>query len=103
MTLSGGDPYYAGSLGHVYAVSNNANQARRVLLDLETRRRKQYVPAYAIALVYAGLRDPDRAMNWLEKAYDDRSNSMAYLAADPELTALHSDPRFIQISRRISF
>ena len=58
-----------------------------MLLDLEGRRRGQYVPAYAIALIYAGLRDQDRAFNWLEKAYEDRSNSMAYLGADPELSA----------------
>ena len=103
VALSGGDPNYEGSLGHVYAVSNNANEARKVLLDLEDRRRGQYVPAYAIALIYAGLRDQDRAFNWLEKAYEDRSNSMAYLGADPELSALHSDPRFMQLSQRISF
>src|SRR5450755_2600319 len=103
VALSGGDPNYEGSLGHVYAVSNNVNEARKVLLDLEGRRRGQYVPAYAIALIYAGLRDQDRAFNWLEKAYEDRSNSMAYLGADPELSALHSDPRFMQLSRRISF
>jgi len=103
VALSGGDPNYEGSLGHVYAVSNNAKEARKVLLDLEDRRRGQYVPAYAIALIYAGLRDQDRAFNWLEKAYEDRSNSMAYLGADPELSALHSDPRFMQLSQRISF
>ena len=103
VNLSGGDACYKGSLGHVYAVSGKADQARRLLDDLEARGGKAYVPSYAIALVYAGLGDKDHAMTWLEKAYEDRSTSMVFLKADPELTSLHSDPRFDQLSRRIGF
>jgi tetratricopeptide (TPR) repeat protein len=103
VTLSGGDPYYKGSLGHAYAVSNRPTQARKVLQDLETHSQRQYVPAYAIALIYAGLGDNDHAVTWLQKAYDDRSTSMAFMSADPELAGLHSDPRFVQLSRRINF
>jgi DNA-binding winged helix-turn-helix (wHTH) protein/TolB-like protein len=103
VNLSGGDAYYKGSLGHVYAMSGKTNQARRVLKDLEERSRQQYVPAYAIALIYAGLGDKDHAISWLQKAYEDRSTSMVFLKVDPELGSLHSDPRFEQISRRINF
>ena len=103
VSLSGGDPCYKGSLGQVYAVSGNTNQARNVLEDLEGRTGQQYVPAYAIALVYAGFGDNDHALVWLEKAYEDRSTSMVFLKLDPELSTLHSDPRFEQLSRRINF
>jgi tetratricopeptide (TPR) repeat protein len=103
VSLSGGDPCYKGSLGQVYAVSGKTNQARNVLEDLEGRTGQQYVPAYAIALVYAGLGDNDHALVWLEKAYEDRSTSMVFLKLDPELSTLHSDPRFEQLSRRINF
>jgi hypothetical protein len=61
------------------------------------------VPAYAIALVYAGLGENDQAITWLQKAYEDRSTSMVFLKLDPELGSLHSDPRFEQLSRRINF
>ncbi|HWO35951.1 MAG TPA: tetratricopeptide repeat protein [Candidatus Acidoferrum sp.] len=103
VSLSGGDPCYKGSLGHVYAVSGNTNQARSVLRDLEGRTGQQYVPAYAIALIYAGLGENDHAIIWLQKAYEDRSTSMVFLKLDPELSTLHSDPRFEQLSRRINF
>jgi TolB-like protein/Flp pilus assembly protein TadD len=103
VTLAGGDPYYEGSLGHVYAISGEPEKARAMLQDFQNRRRKHFVPAYAIALVYAGLGDNDHAFNWLENAYEDRSNSMAYLDQDPELNSLHPDPRFVQLSRRINF
>ena len=101
--LSGGDSYYEASLGHVYAVSGNLDRARTVLERLTARSQQQYVPAYAIALVYAGLGDKDRAFAWLQKAYEDRSTSMVFLKADPELSNLRSDPRFSQLSQRINF
>jgi DNA-binding winged helix-turn-helix (wHTH) protein/TolB-like protein/tetratricopeptide (TPR) repeat protein len=102
-SLSGGESCYRGSLGHVYAISGRTEKARQVLQDLEARRGQNYVPSYAIALVYAGLGDNDNAINWLQKAYEDRSTGMAFLRTDPELSSLHSDPRFEELARRISF
>ncbi len=101
--LSGGDPYYAGSLGHAYAASGNARQARAVLQNLQSRVRRQYVPAYAIALIYAGLGDKDQAFRWLQSAVGDRSTSMVFLRGDPELANLRSDPRFAQLSHALNF
>jgi DNA-binding winged helix-turn-helix (wHTH) protein/TolB-like protein/Tfp pilus assembly protein PilF len=103
VTLSGGDASYKGSLGHAYALSGKPDQARQVLQDLERRTGEAYVPSYAIALVYAGLGDNDHAITWLQKAYEDRSTSIAFLKLDPELTSLHSDPRFEQLSQRVNF
>lgn len=103
VSLSGGDPCYKGSLGHAYAVSGHPNQAREVLQDLEERTGQPYVPAYAIALVYAGLGENDRAMSWLQRAFEDRSTSIAFLKLDPELSGLHSDPRFEQLVQRVGF
>ena len=103
VSLSGGDPCYKGSLGHVYAISGKTDQARNVLRDLEGRTGQQYVPAFAIALIYAGLGDNDHAILWLQRAYEDRSTSMVFLKLDPELSTLHSDPRFEELSRRINF
>ncbi|HWO33676.1 MAG TPA: tetratricopeptide repeat protein [Candidatus Acidoferrum sp.] len=101
--LSGGDSSYEGSLGHAYALAGNVEQARRILGLLKQRSGRQYVPAYAVALIYAGLGDRDAAFEWLEKAYKDRSASMALLKVDPALNNLHSDPRFKELARRVSF
>jgi len=83
ISLSGGDACYKGPLGHVYAISGNANEARKVLQDLEGRTGQPYVPAYAIALVYAGLGENDHAISWLQRAFEDRSTSIAFLKLDP--------------------
>ena len=101
--LSGGDSSYLGALGHAYAIAGNVKEARKLLSVLKKRSRRQYVPAYAIALIYAGLEEKDSAFEWLEKAYRDRSASMALLKVDPALNNLHSDARFTQLTRRVDF
>lgn len=101
--LSGGDSSYQGALGHAYATAGNVEQARRILDHLKKRSRRQYVPAYAIALIYAGLKEKDQAFEWLDKAYNDRSASMALLKVDPALNSLHSDIRFTELARRVKF
>jgi len=101
--LSGSDPYYEGSLGHAYAASGKTSQARAVLQDLHSRVRRQYVPPYAFALIYAGLGDKDQAFRWLQSAVEDRSTSLVFLRSDPELINLRSDPRFAQLSRALNF
>jgi DNA-binding winged helix-turn-helix (wHTH) protein/TolB-like protein/tetratricopeptide (TPR) repeat protein len=103
VSLSGGDSCYKGSLGHAYAVSGKPDQARHVLQDLESRTGLAYTPAYAIALIYAGLGENDHSIKWLQRAFDDRSTSIAFLKLDPELTGLHGDPRFQQLLERVSF
>jgi TolB-like protein/Tfp pilus assembly protein PilF len=103
VNLSPGDACYKGSLGHAYAISGHEIEARKVLQDLEGRLGQPYVPAYAIALVYAGLGENDRSIGWLERAFDDRSTSIAFLKLDPELSGLHSNPRFEQLAGRINF
>lgn len=101
--LSGGDPYYQGSLGHAYGASGNLELARRIIRDLETRIGKQYVPPYAVALVYSGLGEKDQAFQWLQKAIEDRSTSLVFIRSDPEVATLRSDPRFARISSIVNF
>jgi len=103
VNLSGGEPNSKGSLGHAYAISGKTDRAIQMLHDLEGQTGQRYVPAYAIAVIYSGLRDNDNAMVWLQKAYEDRSTAMAFLRTDPELVGLHSDPRFKELSRRVGF
>jgi DNA-binding winged helix-turn-helix (wHTH) protein/TolB-like protein/tetratricopeptide (TPR) repeat protein len=101
--LSGDDSYYEGALGHAYGMAGNVKEARKILEILNKRSRTQYVPAYAVALVYAGLHEKNGAFEWLEKAYNDRSASMALMNVDPALDSLHSDARFEELVRRVNF
>ena len=98
--LSAG-PREKASLGHAYALGRHTRQAQNILRELEERSRGAYVPAYDIAIIYAGLGEKDRAFEYLAKAYQDRSVELTSLKADLELDNLRSDPRFNDLLHRV--
>lgn len=53
------------------------------------------------ALFHAALRDDDQALQWLNKAYDQRLECILYINVDPEWDHLRSDPRFVAILQKI--
>jgi len=91
------------SLAHAQALFGQSVQAREVLMQLEEKSRKNYVPAYYFALIYTGLWERDHAFEWLERTYRERSTVLAYLRLDPRLAPLRSDPRYSDLVRRLGF
>jgi hypothetical protein len=63
--------------------------------------KKQYVSPFYVAIVYAGLGENDKAMDWLERAYGDHSNAIIFLKVDPQLDSLRSLPRFHELQRKL--
>jgi len=51
--------------------------------------------------MYARLGEKDRAFEFLEKAYRDRSAELINLKVEPVFDFLHSDPRYADLLRRI--
>jgi DNA-binding winged helix-turn-helix (wHTH) protein/TolB-like protein/tetratricopeptide (TPR) repeat protein len=63
--------------------------------------KERYVPANDIAMIYAALADTENTFLWLERAVEDRSPLMVFLAQDPMFEAFHSDPRWPGLVQRI--
>jgi DNA-binding winged helix-turn-helix (wHTH) protein/TolB-like protein/Tfp pilus assembly protein PilF len=103
VSLSDGDTYYLGYLGHAYAMSKMNARADKSLRKLEELKSMRYVPPFAIALIYFGMGDKDHGFEFFENASADRSTSMAYIKLDPSLNSLHSDPRFTILLQRTNF
>jgi hypothetical protein len=68
---------------------------------LKAASKQTFIPAFFFALVYAGLEDKDQAFTWLEKAYEERFNRLAYLKLEALWDPLCSDSRFTDLLRRI--
>jgi tetratricopeptide (TPR) repeat protein len=99
--VSGGNPVYLSSLGHAYAVLGNVLEARRVLGELDELSKRRYVSPYEKAIVHLGLGETEQALEWLEKAYGERSGWLVYLQVEPRLDRLRSDQRFGDLLRRV--
>jgi TolB-like protein/DNA-binding winged helix-turn-helix (wHTH) protein/Tfp pilus assembly protein PilF len=101
--LSHSSPLTISALAHAYALSGNHAEALKLMAQLQARSKKQYVSPFYVAIVYLGLGKNELAMNWLEKAYADKSNGLVFLKVEPELDPLRSDPRFISLLRKLNF
>lgn len=80
-------------LANTAARAGKREVARALLDTLLARSRSQYVPPRAIAGVFTELGEVDDALTWLEKAFAERSNAIAYLA-ESENDPLRNHPRF---------
>jgi TolB-like protein/DNA-binding SARP family transcriptional activator/Tfp pilus assembly protein PilF len=90
------------SLAHALASSGAHDSARRVLAGVEAKAAGRYLPSYETAKVHLALGDRNAALRWLERAFEERSHSMAFLRVDPQLAPLRADPRFVRLVSRVN-
>jgi serine/threonine protein kinase/tetratricopeptide (TPR) repeat protein len=102
-TMSGGSTFVLAALGHAHAVAGAPAKALGLLRELDARARERYVPAYDRAVIYAGLKEIDHAMNWLQRAQDEHSSWITYLNVEPRLDPLRDDPRFAELAGSLAF
>ena len=101
VNLSGGSPLMRAALAHTYGKSGKTNQALQLLDDLTKLAEHKYVAAHFFAGIYIGLGDNDRAVEYLEKSYEEHSHWLIYLHIDPSMDGLGKDPRFQNLLRRV--
>jgi tetratricopeptide (TPR) repeat protein len=97
------DSIVLGYLGYGYAVTGRRTDALKSLQGLDEMEKRRYVSRMARIYIYAGLGEKDKAFEWLEKAYQDRADSLAWFRNEPESKTLQSDPRFAALMRKIGF
>jgi eukaryotic-like serine/threonine-protein kinase len=73
------------------------------LKALKERVQKEYVDPGDFAKDYLRLGDKDHAIEYLEKAFREKSVSVQFLKVDPTWDPLRSDPRFQDLLRRMNF
>ena len=94
-------PMLAG-LARLYAVTGRQDRAEALLKEMAQQSRLRYVSPFYFAVVYAGLRQNAQAVQWLQKAIEDRSNPCIFLRADPEFDGLRKDAAFVDLVGRLS-
>jgi len=96
-------PRVLSALGYAYAASGDKGKAKQFLDDLGKLGAERYVSPFSSAVVHIGLGDTDKALADLERAYQERSDTMAILKAYPLLEPLRSDPRFVELQARVGY
>jgi tetratricopeptide (TPR) repeat protein len=83
-----------GALGEAYGRAGRRHDAERVLAELVAMSHSGYVPPHAFEHVYLGLGDHEKVFEWMEKSYQERSNSMLWIKVGELFDPVRSDPRF---------
>jgi len=87
-------------LAHALGITGDRAGGYKVLLQMVALSKQSYVPPEYIAMVYEGLGERGRALQWFEKACSERSINI-WLLPDPRLDQIRKEPRFREILRRM--
>jgi DNA-binding winged helix-turn-helix (wHTH) protein/Tfp pilus assembly protein PilF len=82
----------------LYALSGRAGEARAILQSLLLSAEERYVSPMDIAVICADLEDDEAALDWLERAVEQRVFN--FVKTDPAFLRLHGQPRFNRILER---
>lgn len=74
-----------------------------MLRELEERSKQQYIPKTRIAVIYVALGEIDKALELLEKAYEERDTILLVFdfKTIPYLDSIHLDPRYIALRKKM--
>jgi eukaryotic-like serine/threonine-protein kinase len=99
--LSGGSSLMSAALAQTLATAGRRKKAIQILDDLTKLTKQKYIAPYFFAGMHIGLGEDDRAIEYLEKSYEEHSHWLIYLHIDPGMDGLRSNPRFQDLLRRV--
>ena len=89
--------------GYALAKSGKRDEAQALLNELLKLSTTRFVPPNHMAFIYNGLGETAKALDWLEKAFEQRDPKAVFLKVEPKWNNLRSEPRFIELMRRMNF
>jgi serine/threonine protein kinase/Tfp pilus assembly protein PilF len=98
--LAGRAPFSLGFLGACYAFAGRTDDAIKLIEELQELQKKVYVPCSSFGHIYAGLGEIDKALDWCEKAIDERDSWIMHLGVHPLWDPLRSHPRYQSLLRK---
>jgi adenylate cyclase len=93
--------WYQGLLGYAYAISGDVPKAEQVLGQLEEMAKHQYVNSTAFAAIYLGLGEKEKALDWLDKSYENQESACWLLKVDPIYDSVRNEPRFQALLKNV--
>lgn len=94
-------PYSMAALAYGLARAGRRAEAEEMLRDFEQRRNAGYYPAFTLAMTHAGLGNDEQALEWLERAADERLMGFYLPSVEPAWDPLREHPRFRRLLQRL--
>jgi TolB-like protein/Tfp pilus assembly protein PilF len=101
ISLEGDNTFALSGLGYTYARWGRKKEALAALERMMKFTKQKYVSANEVATIYVGLDEVDKAFVWLERGYAEHDDFLAFLKVHPPFDSIRSDPRFVDLMRRV--
>jgi len=98
---SPGSTYTKATLAYSLARGGNKTLALQVRDELLAKRKHDYVSPVELATVSIGLGEFEQAIDWCERAVDERRGWVMYLGVHPVVDPLRQHPRFQTLVRKM--
>jgi tetratricopeptide (TPR) repeat protein len=95
-----GNPYLQGFLAWTYGAAGLADKARSVIEEIQSNNSDD-PPALPLAWGYTGLGDKEMALDWLERAYENRDFDLVFVQAPEFRQVLAAEPRSQQLREKM--
>ena len=95
------DPWKLGWGAAADSRSGHAEEARRAVVKLERLSGSRAIRTATLLIAYSGTGQKERVIELLQKAYSEHSNAVVQIKVDPMYDPVRSDPRFIDLLRRM--
>jgi tetratricopeptide (TPR) repeat protein len=100
--LLGRSPFMLAVNGFAYGRIERIVDAQKILAEMQDLAQRAYVPSIHFAFVYLGLGEIDKALDWIERAVEERDSMTFALPFHPAFDPVHSHPRFQALIRKMN-
>jgi adenylate cyclase len=94
-------PRMLAMLGEALACAGQEREARAILRRVEQMAVREYVDPWFFCRLHMALGDPQKALHFLDKSFEERSTLALFAPIDPLLAPLRTDARFRSIIARL--
>ena len=96
-----GRPQWAAAFSAGYREAKMKGACTALIEILKNESQKEYISPNEMARYYGLMGDRDHTFEWLEKGFAQHSSRMEYLEVEEYLEPFHSDPRYIDLLKRM--
>ena len=97
---------YSWTLAAIYALAGRTADARKIMAQLEAGKHADVAHPWFVAAAYTAMGELERALDWLEKAYEERILFLCNLARDRaagfDIRPLHGHPRYEALLKKVN-
>jgi adenylate cyclase len=102
VAISPGTTLFLSQLGQACARTGDVKRARIILQQLHDRSTREFVSPYHFAYIHAGLGEADTAIDYLERAFEQRSGAVYGIKGSFLFDNLRTHPRFVSLLERMN-